>query len=911
MAHLYHYGTPRHSGRYPWGSGKNPYQHENFWQKTNELYKQGLSDKEVANRMGMSINKLRAKRTIAKNALDKQMLEEALRLKELGYSNVEIGKRIGKNESVVRYMLSENRQVRIDSTTKLANVLKEQLKEHPYLDVGKGVELQLNVSSTQLKTALEMLKEEGYTVHRFDLEQVSDPTHKTPMAVLTSDDVDYKEVRENQSKISSPEGIVYDADENIFKSKAPPINLDSNRIKIRYSEDGGTLKDGVIEIRPGVPDISLGENRYAQVRIAVDGSHYLKGMAMYADPKDFPKGIDIIFNTNKGAGTPMLGEDNDHSVLKKLKPDPGNPFGAITNPGYFTDENGNQIQTVMNIVNDDASWEKWSKNLSSQFLSKQPYKLAERQLDLAYKQKEQQYEDILALTNPTIKRKMLAEFADECDSAAVHLKGAAMPRQGTYTILPINSLTETEVYAPKFDQGEEVILIRYPHAGRFEIPRLIVNNNNKNAKSIIGNAEQAIGINAKVAQQLSGADFDGDRVVVIPTRGQNIMTEKPLKELKDFDPSAKYPAYPGMTRVGEGDGFRKGLEMGKVSNLITDMTIQNAKPGEIARAVKHSMVVIDAEKHNLDWKKSYEDNGIAELKARYQGGGGASTLISRAKADYRIEEEKPTYKNGGIDPKTGKKVFVKTGREYEVRVPVHDEKGNPVYTSRGTIKKVGTGKYKKAMTVTTRMAKTDDAFELSSGTKIEKVYALHANRLKALANKSRKELLSTPRLTYQPSAAKTYKKEVDSLVARLNVCLKNAPFERQAQLLANDIVSKKRRESPEDYKDKDSEKKLRSLAITYARDKVNAHRNKIDISDREWEAIQAGAISDTKLMEILRFADQDDLRKRSTPKSRGVTISSASLARARSWLEAGHTQSEVAAELGVSVSTLSKALKGE
>ena len=23
---LMHYGTPRHSGRYPWGSGENPYQ---------------------------------------------------------------------------------------------------------------------------------------------------------------------------------------------------------------------------------------------------------------------------------------------------------------------------------------------------------------------------------------------------------------------------------------------------------------------------------------------------------------------------------------------------------------------------------------------------------------------------------------------------------------------------------------------------------------------------------------------------------------------------------------------------------------------------------------------------------------------------------------------------------------------
>ena len=31
---LYHYGTPRHSGRYPWGSGENPYQGDEMFQRT-------------------------------------------------------------------------------------------------------------------------------------------------------------------------------------------------------------------------------------------------------------------------------------------------------------------------------------------------------------------------------------------------------------------------------------------------------------------------------------------------------------------------------------------------------------------------------------------------------------------------------------------------------------------------------------------------------------------------------------------------------------------------------------------------------------------------------------------------------------------------------------------------------------
>ena len=48
--------------------------------------------------------------------------------------------------------------------------------------------------------------------------------------------------------------------------------------------------------------------------------------------------------------------------------------------------------------------------------------------------------------------------------------------------------------------------------------------------------------------------------------------------------------------------------MGDVSNLITDMTIKGANNDELARAVRHSMVVIDSEKHNLDVKASARDN---------------------------------------------------------------------------------------------------------------------------------------------------------------------------------------------------------------------------------------------------------------------------------------------------------------
>ena len=106
-----------------------------------------------------------------------------------------------------------------------------------------------------------------------------------------------------------------------FNELKKPTSIDSKRISICYGDEGGLNKDGVIEIRRGVPDLDLGNSHYAQVRILVDGTHYLKGMAMYSD--DIPDGVDIVFNTNKKSGTDKM------NVLKPIKDDPENPFGAL------------------------------------------------------------------------------------------------------------------------------------------------------------------------------------------------------------------------------------------------------------------------------------------------------------------------------------------------------------------------------------------------------------------------------------------------------------------------------------------------------------------------------------------------------------------------------------------------------
>ena len=128
--------------------------------------------------------------------------------------------------------------------------------------------------------------------------------------------------------------------------------------------------------------------------------------------------------------------------------------------------------------------------------------MAKKQLDLAKADKLAEFDEYCKLENPTIKKHMLEKFADECDSAAVHLKAAALPGQKYHVIIPINSLKDNEIYAPGYEPGTKLALVRYPHGGTFEIPILTVNNRNKLGKEIIGpQSIDAVGINHKIADQ--------------------------------------------------------------------------------------------------------------------------------------------------------------------------------------------------------------------------------------------------------------------------------------------------------------------------------------------------------------------------------------------------------------------------
>lgn len=937
MGELKHIGVIRRSGRYPWGSGKNGYQRNSSLRGyVLKLKKQGLTEKEIAEGMGIKTTRLRAEISMEKSAQRQADAALAQRLKDKGYSYVEIGKRMGKNESSVRSLLDPVMQERAKMLDNTVDMLKRQVDEKVYLDVGLGIENQVGVTRTMLNTAVAALQNEGYKAQYVQVPQPG--TGKmTSIKVLTKGDVDYTTLALNKDKIK---GITEWSEDKgrSYLGLEPITNISKDRISVKFVEDGGGDMDGVIQLRRGVADISLGESKYAQVRIGVEGTHFLKGMAVYSD--DLPDGVDILFNTSKSKDTPILGPSKN-TVLKSVKDDPDNPFGSTVRQMHYKDANGNDKLSAINKVYEEGDWDTWSKTLSSQMLGKQSPALAKQQLDLALKIKQEEFDDYNSLTNPTVKKKLLANFADECDSDAVNLKAAAMPRQASYVILPSTDLKPNEIYAPNYKNGETVVLIRHPHGGTFEIPQLQVNNTNPKAKSIFGNAIDAVAIHPSAAKKLSGADFDGDTVLVIPNGNKLIKTTPSLKSLSDFDPKLAYPAVEGMKRLTPRN---KQTEMGKISNLITDMTIKGASHDEIARAVRHSMVVIDAEKHELNYQQSFLDNGIASLKTIYQGGPtkGAATLLSRAKSEVRVDKRKDIYKP---DPNTGKKIFEETGEKiYSIPDPVNKGKRiyinypnkdtkrvdpktgkkifepdftKPYYIDKTTKQKVELDpntniKEAKKKTVSTKMYETDDANSLSSGTRMESIYAGYANSLKAMGDKARKISINTPPLEYSPSANKVYSKEVASLKSKLSIAISNKPKERQALLLANKVISSKRQANPD--LDPQSLKKLKGQALAEARNRSGAKKITIQITPKEWEAIQSGAVSNSILSQMLNNTDPKVIKEYATPRSsKSSLLSPSKLGKAKIMFDRGYTQAEVASMLGVSATTLVKAIeeKGE
>lgn len=891
---LSHIGIIRRSGRYPWGSGGTPYQRsKDFKAYFQGMKDKGLTERQIAQALGIKSPELRATISLSTNVIFAENQAMATRLKEKQWSNKRIGDHMGVNESTVRGWLKAADNIKDRTLVATMKVLRDNVFTKAWLDVGKGTELYLGISETKLRTAIAAMRDEGFEQWLVKIPQLG--TDKlTELKILAHPGTTWAD-----AKKAVNEGLVYNIQDHspdgglsFMTPKPEPVSVNSKRLTVRYGEDGGSQMDGVIELRRGVPDLNLGAKRYAQVRVAVDGTHYLKGMAIYAD--DLPTGTDIRFNTSKSRSEAPSKLD----TMKPLKEGPENArnrFGATTYPKVYLDAAGKEHTSPLNIVNEEGAWDGWSKSLSSQMLSKQSIILASNQLGKTQAKKQADLNEIMALTNPIVKKRLLEEFAASADSAAVHLKAASLPRQASNVILPMNSMRPGEVYAPGFNHGEKVALVRYPHGGPFEIPQLTVNNNNRKAKSIIGGALDAIGIHHTVAQQLSGADFDGDSVLVIPNDSGKVKNRPPLQGLANFDPKTSYPEVPGMTHMTKANTQK---EMGKISNLITDMTIKGANDTEIAAAVRHSMVVIDAEKHSLNYKLSERDNGIAKLKATYQGGAnkGASTIISKSSAEARIPQQRLRRQSEGgpIDPKTGNLVFVKTNRVRE-STTIDPRTGAKITKTIPAITKGTKGEF------------TKDARTLSSGEPMEEVYASHANALKAMANTARKTTLTIKDPLQSPAAKAAYATEVASLRRKLQEAQMNAPLERRAQIIGNATARARVAANPQ--ADKDDVRKIRFESLEDARIQTGALKQRIGsesvpLLEREWRAIQAGAVSATMLREILSNSNMDRVRELATPRS-STSLTPGQLALAKSMSSSGRTVTEIAAALGLPRTTVS------
>lgn len=113
---LMHYGTPRHSGRYPWGSGENPYQRNgDFLSRVDELKGQGLSDTEIAKAMGLTTTQFRTQRSLAKDERRALEVERAKALQSDGYNPSEIARMMGYNsESSIRSLLNSDSEARMN-----------------------------------------------------------------------------------------------------------------------------------------------------------------------------------------------------------------------------------------------------------------------------------------------------------------------------------------------------------------------------------------------------------------------------------------------------------------------------------------------------------------------------------------------------------------------------------------------------------------------------------------------------------------------------------------------------------------------------------------------------------------------------------------------------------------------------
>lgn len=846
----------------------------------------GATYTEMAAAFGISTGELR-QRVMAEGHHKREFrLYIAKQMEEEGISKSDMDTVFNAPKGTAARVLAAGQSKKDAKMNEIRDKIVNRVDEVKYLDIGKGTDIQLGVTRETLEGIVRGLEAEGYHTHTVYLKNLTDANKDTTMRVL-SKEPDLKKVVAHKHDIRSldawydPEGKLRDIE--------PPQQLDWDRVKIRYGDEGGKARDGMMQIRPGAEGLDLGDARYAQVRIAVGGTSYLKGVAIVDHTAKFPPGTDIIFNTNKPKGTPR--ED----VLKPLKKEvmSDNPFGAVikSQKGYI------------NFVSKEGDWNDWSAGLAAQMVSKQPDKFVKAQLDKTYGNIKKDFEAFQAIEHPVIRSHFLEEYARSLTTKANKLKAEGVEGERAQLLLSNPNLKPNEVYAPNYKNGERVCLIRYPHGGTFEIPELVVNNNHQSSRRILGNAIDAIMVNPSVAGKLSGADFDGDTVYVLPQNKKNpiLSTELPpsiRKKVAEFDPEKYHVDMPSgkhvVTKKYSTD------QMGIATNLISDMTTLKAPVGDIIDATLYSMVVIDSYKHNYDLKQAKKDFRINDLKKKYQGAAnaGSATIITRARSKVKVYEhfdgtlervKEKSYKTTGAN-----------GKEYREKYYVLED---------------GTEVSKKRVKEVRLMDITKDAHTLKSShpNTIEDRYANYANGLKALQNEAYKANAAIKMPKKDPQAAKQYAPEVQSIEGKLKAAMSKAPTERQIELLAEQRF----RHYSYPGMEAEDRKKLAARSRITARKIVTGQSQgpksrrseRMHLTDMEWQAIFHNALSPSTVKRVLEYCDSDEVREKVIPKGY-QSIPSAKISRARAMLaqtsggKPKYTYAEVAEALGVSVSAL-------
>lgn len=880
-----------------WGTKEHPYDTANAFLEALAQFKAGGgTDKEFGDYLGLSSSNFRDMKSAAKNDVLSENIKSLNDMINRGNSLRSAAAALGVPEATARGWLSTKSNKGGSQIDSITSELRNMLADGKYVDIGEGSEYILGVSTEKLRAAVKKLETEGYHVINYYQRQMTS-INKTQMKVLVPADVESVDVRKDKSKISPP---LFYMDSSTGKAEKfeRPRSISSNRVQVLAADDPHPLggvgidRDGLIEVRRGVPELSLGKANYAQVRILVDGNKYLKGMCVYAPEGSLPDGIDVRFNSNKPTA---------EKGYKEAKSNPNNPFGAnikeddelMLAQRHYIDKDGNRQLSCLNIVSEEGTWFEWSKSLASQVLSKQRIDVIKRQLDSSLNANYRSYLKIMEIENEDIRAKMLDDLAGKIDQNAVALKGAAFNRQAAHVIIPNPDLKPGEIYAPNYRDGESCVLIRFPHGGLFEIPAVKVNNKSKSSKELIGNSIDAICMNPVDAKTLSGADFDGDTVQVIPNNDGAMIRMEAQKDLQDFDPGIyKLGNYPNEKPLKNKE---RGYQyMGSITNLITDMSMMGADVKDLVAATKFSMVAIDAWKHGYAVKPAWKELGIDDLIKKYRHGKrGASTIISRTKSPVYVPEQRLVTNKYEVpkdrlkDWEAGKPVYIPTGRKK------FDKK---------------TGEYVVAQMTVDKGSVQDPRNLVGHLSPKEDVYADFAYNMHELANSCRKEARMAAAYQKDVNATNKYADAVESIKAKVISRKRKSPYERLAQLIAEADLQVKISDAPELTDNPKELKKAAAASLERARKKIQLTDVDITLTDEEWEALFSNALTSDMFNYVLRHCDPIELSKRALHESDPV-MSENMVKRINEMSKNGYSRLEIAEHTGFTLKQLKEVIK--